>query len=371
MATTQFFSKKGHHPDYLLLAVVFILTLGGLVILSSASSNIGEIKFGDSYYYLKHQIYFGLLLGIAGFVLAYFIKYQFYQKIALPLLLVNVGLLSLVFTKLGVAAGGASRWLAVGPVTFQPAELLKLVFIIYLAAWLSNTKISRADTFAEGLLPFLIISALIGGLLVLQPATSTVAILLIAGLIIYFLSGAKWKYVATIVGLGSLALILLVVITPYRLKRVVSFFDKNGDALGSNYHLNQALIAIGSGGVTGVGYGQSTSKISSLPAVIDDSIFAVLGQELGFIGTSTVIVLFGILVFRMFWIASHSRDRFGKLVLVGFGSIIALQSIVNIGAISGLLPLTGVPLPFVSYGGTALAVFLTMSGIAANISKYT
>ena len=367
----RFFSKRGHHPDYLLLASVFILTLGGLIVLSSASSNIGEIKFGDSYYYLKHQMYFGLSLGLLGFLAAYFIRYQFYQKIALPFLLVNVGLLSLVFTSFGITSGGASRWLEMGPITFQPAELLKLSFILYLAAWLSNTKVSRSETMSEGLFPFLIISGIIGGLLVLQPATSTVAILLTAGLGVYFLSGAKWKYIFSIAGLGLLALTMLIFATQYRMKRVMSFFDQSGDSLGANYHLNQALIAIGSGGVTGVGYGQSTAKASSLPAVIDDSIFAVLGQELGFLGTSVVVVIFAILVFRFFWIASRARDRFGKLILAGFGLIIALQSIVHIGSISGLLPLTGVPLPFVSYGGTALAVFLTMSGIAANISKYT
>ena len=364
-------AKKGHHPDYLLLASVFVLALGGLVILSSASSNIGEIKFNDSYYYLKHQIYFGLTLGIIGFLVAYFTHYQSYQKIALPLLLLNVGLLALVFTKLGVTAGGASRWLALGPVTFQPAELLKISFVIYLSAWLSSARANRSQRAVEGLLPFLVISGIIGGLLVLQPATSTVVILLTTGLGIYFLSGAKLRYVAAIVGLGALALTTLIVVTPYRMTRVMSFFDRDSDTLGTNYHLNQALIAIGSGGVTGVGYGQSTAKISSLPAVIDDSIFAVLGQELGFVGASTLVVFFALLVSRLFWMAHRFRDRFGKLILVGFGSIIALQSIVNIGAISGLLPLTGVPLPFISYGGTALAVFLTMSGIAANISKYT
>jgi len=159
--------------------------------------------------------------------------------------------------------------------------------------------------------------------------------------------------------------------TPYRMTRIMGFLNQSADTENRNYHVNQALIAIGSGGLTGVGYGQSTLKASSLPAPTDDSIFAVIAGELGFIGAGAVVALFAALTLRLFWLAKRTRDNFGKLILIGFGAIIALQSLTNMAAISGLIPLTGVPLPFVSYGGTALAVFLTMSGIAANVSKYT
>lgn len=364
------FSKNGRHPDYFLLAVLFLLVVGGLLILASASSDIGKTTWNDTYYYLKHQILFGLSLGLLGFLVTYFFRYENYKRFAFFLLLGNLILLLLVFTPLGVSSGGASRWLTIGPVTLQPAELLKLTFILYLAAWLSNQKANRTGQFYEGFLPFLFISGITAGLLVIQPATSTVAILMISALAVYFMSGAKWRYIVITMAIGAATLALLVTITPYRLKRVMSFFNPTADSQGANYHQRQAAIAIGSGRIFGVGYGQSEAKKdNNLPAVIDDSIFAVAAQELGFVGASTIVVLFGALVARLFWLAYHLRDRFGRLILIGFATIIAIQSLVNMGAISGIVPLTGVPLPFMSYGGTALAVFLTMMGIAVHISK--
>lgn len=352
------------------MALFAVLVLGGLLILASASSETARIKFGDSYYYLKHQIANGFGLGIIGFAVGYFLPYPKLKKVALPLLLFNLALLTLVFTKFGVTSGGASRWLQFGPLTFQPAELLKLSFVIYVSAWLSSQR-ARATSFWSGFLPFLLISGLMAGLLFLQPATSTVVILLSAGGAIYWMSGAEWKYILIAVGIGVLTVGGLVLATPYRMNRIMGFLNKGSDTQGANYHLNQALIAIGSGGLSGMGYGKSPAKVNYLPAVVDDSIFAVVGQELGFIGAGFLVAIFGLLVFRLYWLAKRSKDKFGKYILIGFGTIIAFQSIVNMGAISGLLPLTGVPLPFVSYGGTALAIFITMSGLSLNISRYS
>lgn len=366
-----FSSRGAHHPDYFFLAAVFLLTALGLAILASASSELGKANYNDSYYYLKHQLLSGLIFGLIGFAFTYFLSYKLYRYMALPLLLANMGLMSLVFTHFGHASGGSTRWLSFGPITFQPAEFLKLTFIMYVAAYFANTKIDRAKNIKDGLAPFLIISGIMAAILVAQPATSTVLILLAAGGVIYFLSGARWSHVAIITGTVALAVVVLILLTPYRLNRIRGFLDKQNDTQGANYHLNQALIALGSGGTFGVGYGRSTAKVNHLPEVVDDSIFAVAGQELGFLGTGSIVALFGILVSRLFWLAWQTKDRFGRLILIGFGSIIALQSLVNIGAISGLMPLTGVPLPFISYGGTALAVFLTMSGISANISRYS
>ena len=364
--------KSGHQPDYFLLSLVLILTLFGLAMLSSASSELGKVRFNDSYYYLKHQAYFGLSLGIAGFLIGYLIRYQHWKKFALPLLVLNLIALVLVFTHIGLATGNANRWLKIGPLSFQPAESMKLAFIIYLAAWLSNPKIKRTTKFFEGFLPFALISGFIAILLFLQPATSTVAILLGSGLIVYIIDGAKIRYIALIILIGILGVATLISITPYRKERILGFFNKTEDVSGKNYQVNQALIAAGSGGLMGRGYGQSVAKVNNvLPASIDDSIFAIISEEVGFIGAGAVVMLFGMLSFRMFYLAHRLRDRFGRLILIGFGSIIAFQSLVNMASISGLIPLTGVPLPFISYGGTALAAFLTMSGIAVNISKYT
>ncbi len=293
------------------------------------------------------------------------------KKIAFPLLVLSIILLIAVFTPFGLHVRNTSRWIALGPFSFQPAEVLKITYILYLAAWLSNASMRRSKDFKAGFVPFLLISGVIGLLLILQPATSTVAILLGAGLIVYFFSGAPWRYILGYLALGVLGLALIVTITPYRRQRILTYFNHDTDTEGASYHINQALIAIGSGGLTGVGYGKSTTKISFLPTPADDSIFAVAAEELGFIGAGVIVILFAALVIRLFWLAMRAKDRFAQLLLVGFGTIIALQSIVNIGAISGLGPLTGVPLPFISYGGTALAIFMTMMGIATNISSNT
>jgi cell division protein FtsW len=241
---------------------------------------------------------------------------------------------------------------------------------MYLAAWLANTKFKRSTDFQSGLLPFAIVSGLIGVLLILQPATSTVAILLISGLVVYFVSGAPLKYIFGIIGVAIVLVTAVIVATPYRLARIEGYLNKSTNTQGQNYQVDQALIAIGSGGVTGVGYGQSATKANYLPEPIDDSIFAVIGEEMGFIGASFLVILFALLAFRLFWLSRNVGDQFGKLLLIGFGTVIAIQAFVNMASISGIIPLTGVPLPFVSYGGTALAIFITMAGITLNISKY-
>lgn len=363
-------SSRAHRPDYFLLALVLVLIVFGFVMLVSASSELGKIQFNDSYYYLKHQFLYGFLPGLVGFLIALNLRYAGYRSISLLMLLGTVILLVLVFTPLGIEANSATRWIHIGPVRFQPAELLKLTFIIYLAAWLSKINAKRSVSFWKGLLPFLIISGMIGTLLILQPATSTVAILLGAGLIVYFLSGASWKYIAGTILAAVVCVGLIIYATPYRRARILGFLQPSEHQETKNYQVRQALTAIGAGGFAGAGYGRSMIK-RSLPASTDDSIFAIVGEEFGFMGSGVLVVLFATLVLRFFWLARQAPDPFGRLMLFGFGIIIALQSLVNMGSISGILPLTGVPLPFISYGGTALAVFMTMTGIAANVSKYT
>ena len=357
-------------PDYFLMAALCILLVFGLAMLASASSDLGKQLFNNSYYYLEHQLMFGLTIGLAGFLVGYYVPYYKFKNIAFALLLISMVALILVFTPLGTAASGSTRWLRFGPLSFQPAELMKFTYILYLAAWLSNAKLKRATDFQSGLLPFAIISGLIAVLLILQPATSTVAILLGAGLIVYFVSGAPWKYILGIIGIAVLGVAIVIAVTPYRRARILGYLHPTQNLQGQNYQVNQALIAIGSGGLTGVGYGQSATKDSYLPTPIDDSIFAVVAEELGFIGAAALVALFGIVTFRMFWLAKKTGDQFGSLILIGFGTVIALQAFVNMASISGIIPLTGVPLPFVSYGGTALAVFITMSGVALNVTRY-
>jgi len=371
--------KNPSRPDYIFLSCVFILVIFGLLMLSSASSDLGKIKFNDTYYYLKHQIIYGLSFGVVGFLFAYFIHYRFWQKMSVALLVVSLFLLLLVFTPLGFSHAGANRWLNIGPMSFQPAEFLKFTFIIYLAAWLSPKKdktFGRQKSFSSGYLPFLIISGVVAFLLVIQPATGVVAIILAAGLLVYFASGARLSFVFGTILIGIIGLALLVSLSSYRLTRVETYikniFEPNAvNSQDTSFQINQAKMAIGSGGIFGVGFGKSTIKFETLPEPLSDSIFAVIAQELGFVGTAIMLGIFTLLIFRGMKIAKNSPDQFAKLVVVGFVSIIAIQTFINIAAISGVIPLTGVPLPFISYGGTSLAVFLTMAGVVGNISKYS
>ncbi|MDI6820829.1 MAG: putative lipid II flippase FtsW [Patescibacteria group bacterium] len=365
------FSTKHSSPDYLFITLLVILVIFGLVMLASASSDLAKTKFGDSYYYLKHQLLYGFVAGLVGFLIGSFIYYQHWQKLALPILILSLLLLILVFSPLGFHIRGGDRWLNVSGFTFQPSELLKLTFFIYLASWISKNG-SRSKSFSQGFLPFLV---LVGGvviLLLLQPSTSTAILIFAASILMYFTAGAKIRFLAIAALIAALGFTLTVYFSPsnYRLKRILTFINPSVDQLGRSYHINQALTAIGSGGLTGVGFGQSTTKLKFLPEPIGDSIFAVIGEEFGFIGSVSLIVIFLLFIWRGIIIAKSVADPFGRMLITGFISLIGLQAFVNIGAISGLIPLTGVPLPFVSYGGTALAAFLTMSGIIVNISKY-
>src|SRR3989344_455259 len=246
---------------------------------------------------------------------------------------------------------------------------MKIAFLAYLAAWLSGRE-ERRNSFFGGFIPFLIISGLVSALLIFQPSTSSVAILMASALAVYFVSGARWSYIFGTVALGIIALGIISYSSEYRWQRIISYLNPETNVQGSAFHSNQAQIAIGAGGLTGVGYGQSTTKILYLPEPIGDSIFAIIGEEFGFIGGLFTMLIFLTLVIRSFILSRKIRDKFGQLLLVGFGSLIGDQAFIHIGAISGLLPLTGTPLPFISYGGTALAVYMTISGIMVNISKH-
>jgi len=364
--------QKGGHIDSLLFAAVFLLVVVGLVMLVSASSELGVKRFGDPYYYLKQQLYKGILPGAVFFVVALFVYYRVYQKLALALFLISLFLALLVFSPLGHSSGGSERWLALGgPITFQPAELMKITFVLYLAAWLSNPRTNRRGSLFEGLLPLVLVTALAAGILVIQPATSTVAILVASGIAMYFLAGAKLRYVTFMVCACATGLVLLILFAGgYRLDRVKTFLGIGTDPLRDGYHVSEAVTTIGSGGLTGMGFGQSPAKSGRLPAVVNDSIFAIIASEFGFLGSAVIVSLFGFLVTRMLILARRMRDTFGRLVLAGFGVIIGIQVFVHIAALSGTLPLTGIPLPFISLGGTAMVVFLTMMGISLNISKY-
>jgi cell division protein FtsW len=368
----EFFSeKRAHQPDYLITVLFSCLVIFGLVILASASSHLGATQFDDSNYFLKHQLLYGVSIGLIGFFVASKVYYGAYNNkmFGITFLLFSLLLVLAVFTPLGFTAKGATRWLDLGPLSFQPAEFLKLSLVLYLASWLAF-KDHRQKSLVTGLLPFAVVLSIVSGILIMQHSTSPVVMLIAVSLVMYFMSGAKIRYLFGIVAAGALLLTLVVAVTPYRAQRVLTFLNPEADVTGSGYQSMQAKTAIGAGGLTGVGYGQSIVK-SRLPEPIGDSIFAIAGEEFGFLGSSFLALLFLAVVIRMYVLAARMSDPFGRLVLIGFASFIGVQAFINMGAMTGFLPLTGTPLPFISYGGTNLAVFMTMMGISVNISKHT
>lgn len=356
------------HVDYPLLVLALILLAAGLVIISSASLVIAQKNFGSPYGYLLRQGA-AALTGLLGLFLLKSFPYQWWKKLAFPLLVLSLLLVASVFIpELGLTFGGATRWLKLGPISLQPSEILKLSLILYLASWLDNTK-GRTRGFTTAFIPFLAVIGVVSVILVLQPDIGTLLVISGSATILYFLGGGRISQLATFLILAVAGLIALIQIAPYRLNRFLVFLNPRLDPQGVGYHISQAMIAIGSGGFWGRGFGQSIQKFNYLPEPIGDSVFAVIIEEFGFLGGLILAGLFFAFLARAIMIARRAPDFFAKLVVAGCASLIALQAFINMAAISGLLPLTGITLPFISYGGTSLVVTLAMVGIMLNISK--
>lgn len=356
--------------DKLFGLAAFLLLISGFFILASASMGISVVKFGKPYYYLLHQFAYGLIPGLILFAITLKIHYVFWRRHVLWILLLAIFLMFLVFVpSVGIHHAGARRWIALGSISFQPAEFLKFAYVVYLAAWIES-KSKAISSFKFGLLPFSIMSAFIASFLILQPDIGTLGVLLGSALMIFFISGGGFKQIAMLALVGIMVLGILIWAEPYRLSRVKVFLEPAHDSAGMGYQVNQALIAAGSGGFWGRGFGLSRQKFSYLPEAIGDSIFAVAAEELGFIGSTILIAIFLMFFLRGIWLAEQSPDIFGKVLGAGILFLIIFQALVNISAIIGVLPLTGIPLPFVSYGGSALAIALAEVGIILNISKY-
>lgn len=353
-----------------LLAIILILIVFGLIILSSAGIVDGQKKFGSPYYYLTHQLLYGVTPGLIGMFILSLIDYRFWKKISLFVLVGSLALMIMIFMPtFGHGLKGATRWISLGAFSFQPAEILKLSLIIYLAAWFGNRN-ERTHRWSYGTMPFLIVLAFVALLLFLQPDVGTLIIVSLISLGIYFLAGPSYKQFAGILLVLFIGLSAIIVVEPYRFDRLKSFWDPSIDPRGSSYQINQSLISIGSGGLFGVGYNNSSQKQGGfLPEVIGDSIFAIIAEELGLVGSVLTVGLFGALCLFLVDIAKNASDKFGVLLVMGINIWIMSQAFVNIAAISGLVPLTGIPLPFISYGGTALAVLLSGMGIVFNIAK--
>ncbi len=361
-----------HFAGDRLFALLFgAILIFGLLMLASASWPLGFDRFhGNGYYFLVHQLLFGVLPGCIGFAVAYLVPHESYRKLALPMLGISIVLLLLVFIPgLGIEIKGSRSWISLGLFSLQPSELVKFTFLIYLAAWLEGSMGKNVKDTTKGLIPFLVVLGIIMLLLLLQPDTGTMGIIVMMALAVYFVAGAPLKYFGFFGIAGAVLLWILFTVSPYRAERLTAFLHPELDKQGSGYQINQALLAIGSGGFLGRGYGHSLQKFQYLPEVAGDSIFAVMAEELGFVLTSAFVLLYVGMLFRGLVIAERSADTFGTYLVVGIMAWLGIQAFVNIGAMVALLPITGVPLPFVSYGGTALAISMTAVGVVLNVSK--
>jgi len=356
--------------DKKLLWTTIILIVFGLIILSSAGIKDGQERFGSSYYYVKHQLLFAVLPGLAAMFILSKVDYRYWKKFSLPLLFLALGLMIMVFVPgIGLKINNAQSWIRIFGRTFQPAELLKITLVIYFAAWFGG-RAERVRNWAYGIIPFFIVVGFIGLLLMLQPDLGTLIIVVAIAMGIYIVAGVKWKDFAIMALVGVLIFGSLIALEPYRLNRIKTFLNPSFDPRGASYQVNQSMISIGSGGLFGVGYGKSTQIYGSfLPEPVGDSIFAVVAEELGLVGAGSLIVLFLLQCFFLTNIARHASDKFAKLYVMGITTWIMAQTFINIAAATGLGPITGLPLPFVSYGGTAMFALLSSLGIVFNISK--
>jgi len=369
--------EKLKSPDLVLILTGFLLILLGALILASASAVLSMERFKDPDYLLRHQLLFGLLPGLFLGLMGFFTPLEKIKKASLWLFLFSVLALCLLFVSgTGLKLFNASRWINLGVIAFQPSEFLKITLILYLGAWLIKQDFSGKNYVKTGIfpklksfVPFLIIIGIISILLILQPDIGTLAVIISIGCAMFFVVGTPVWQNLLIWFSGLAALGVLIKLAPYRMNRWLVFINPNLDPMGIGYQLKQSLISIGSGGIFGLGLGMSRQKFNFLPATIGDAIFPIFAEETGFLGAMLLISIIFIFIWQGFKIARLSKDKFSQIVAVGICVWIGFQSLANICSMIGIFPLTGIPLPFISYGGSHLTSELAALGILLNISR--
>lgn len=353
-------------PDPLIFTAALALAVIGLMMVFSASYSTGVQTYQDPYFYIKRQLVHALI-GVGVMVVAMKVDYRLWRPLALPGLVVALVLLGLVLL-IGVEVKGSKAWINLGITNFQPAEFTKLAMINFTAAYLAYRK-EGIRRFWRGLVPPILLLGLVFGLIMLQPDFGTGVVILGAVVVMLFAGGANLAHLIAIALSGLPVLVYMVIQKPYRLRRILSFFDPWKDPLDSGWNVIQSLLAIGSGGLLGLGLGNGRQKFAYLPEQHTDFIFSVLGEELGLLGTGLVLFLFFALAWRGFRVAINAPDLFGSMLAVGLTSVLFFQAVLNIGVATGSLPVTGVTLPFLSFGGTSLVVSFAAVGVLLNISK--
>ena len=351
-----------------LLLSTAALTLLGLIMVLSASSVEAYTRFGSSFLFFKRQLAFAVVGSIVMTVTAR-MRYMAWRRLCAPLLVVSIGLLALVLhPAAGTVAGGSARWLTLGPVTIQPSELAKLAVVVFAATLLAR-RWQRLDDVRQLALPLVPVLLIVGGLILFQPDLGTAVVVAASVIVLLFAAGARIKHLL-FAGVTAVALGMgLVASAGYRWSRFLSFLNPWADPQGSGYQVIQSLIALTSGGLFGVGLGASRQKWLYVPNAHTDFIYAIIGEELGLLGMLIVVVLFGLLMFAGIRIALRAPDAFGRLLAAGITGWFGAQALMNLGAVTGLMPITGIPLPFVSFGGSSLVVSLAAVGILVSIAR--
>lgn len=363
--------SEQRQPDYVLVGVVLLLLGIGLVMVFSSSSVVAGERHDDPFYFLKRQAIFAAL-GLVGMAIASKVPYTVWRRWAGPIFILNLVLLVLVIIPgVGTTAadGEARRWLELGPLSFQPSEFAKLATIVFLARWLADNRQPPLTSFKSGLLPKLAVLVLVFGLIMMEPDLGTALAIGGTFIVVLIVAGARLWHLSLLALPAVAAVAILIREAPYRMRRITSFLDPFADPQDSGFHIIQSLYALGTGGPFGVGLGNSRQKFFYLPELHTDFIFAILGEELGLLGGAVVILLFMLLAWRGFMIAATAPDGFACLLAAGLTAMIIVQAVINIGVVTSSMPITGLPLPFVSYGGTSLLFSLTGVGILLNISR--
>ncbi len=356
--------------DYLLVISTLLLVAIGLVSVYSASSLISQHYYGDSFRFLKHQMVH-VVIGTTALLIVARIPYEWYREMTYPFLFISMaGLVLLLIPGVGKKIHGAFRWLIIGPVRIQVSEFAKLALIIYLSYSLEK-KMDRIKSFSIGFLPHVLVGGVLAVLVVLEPDLGTALTMMLLVFVLLFVAGVRLHYLAGSVLAGLPFLYLLIWNVPYRLERVLGFINPWADPYKRGYHLVHSLMAVSNGGFWGVGLGKSYQKLFYLPEPHTDFILAVIAEELGLFGVLAIVILFGIMLWRGILIARNAPDLFGMYLATGIITMIGLQAVINMGVVIGLLPTKGLPLPFISYGGSSLLVCLIGIGIILNIGKKT
>jgi cell division protein FtsW len=361
-------NRNAKNPDLLLLLATLLLVTIGTVMIYSASSFLAMEEFKNGQHFLKKQIFF-LVLGLAGMALTTRIYYSNLRKLAWPAIILSAVLLVMLrIPHLGVKAGGAVRWLNLGVFAFQVSELVKITMIIFLSAYLSD-NISKVTDFKKGILAPLAITGAMIVLILLQPDFGTSAILAAIALIMIYLAGGRIAHLGAIFAVIIPVAIVILYNQKYRIARIMTFLDPWKDPQGKGFQIIQSMISFGAGGFFGVGIGDSMQKLFYLPEPHTDFILSVIAEESGFLGVSAILLLYIIIILRGFKIALNAPDLFGNLLASGLTMLLALEAFINIAGVMGIIPLKGLPLPLLSYGGSSLTMSLALVGILLNISS--